>query len=139
MSADAEKDQAIYRVMDNMASVQQKSQAFVDLISKRESLSQNQLMLMFQLQLTGSLKITDIAERFMITPGAASFMCDKLEDLKLVERMRTKEDRRVVNIVITEQGTERIRSLFDTFEVADLDRISKTMQKINDLMGDIVK
>ncbi|WP_019912088.1 MarR family winged helix-turn-helix transcriptional regulator [Paenibacillus sp. HW567] len=139
MSAKAEKEQAIYRVMDNMASVQQKSQAFVDLISKRESLSQNQIMLMFQLQLTGSLNITDIAERFMITPGAASFMCDKLEDQGYVERIRTKEDRRVVKIVLTEQGTQRIHSLFDTFEAAELDKISKTLQKINDLMSDIVK
>ncbi|MHA6529534.1 MarR family winged helix-turn-helix transcriptional regulator [Paenibacillus sp. BAC0078] len=139
MSAEAEKEQAIYRVMDNMAIVQQKSQAFVDLISKRESLSQNQIMLMFQLQLTGSLNITDIAERFMITPGAASFMCDKLEDQRFVERIRTKEDRRVVKIALTEQGTQRIRSLFDTFEAADLDKISNTLQKINDLMGDIVK
>ncbi|AIQ57464.1 hypothetical protein PBOR_11400 [Paenibacillus borealis] len=125
--------------MDHMANVQQKSQAFVDLITKKESLSQNQIMLMFQLQLTGSLNITDISERFVITPGAASFMCDKLEDLEYVERIRTKEDRRVVNIVLTEHGKQRILSLFDKFAVAELDKISTTLQTIDDLMGRIVQ
>ncbi|NQX48413.1 MarR family transcriptional regulator [Paenibacillus tritici] len=139
MSREAEKEQAIYKVMDHMASVQQKSQAFVELITKRGALSQNQIMLMFQLQLTGSLNITDIAERLVITPGAASFMCDKLEDLEYIERIRTKEDRRVVNIVLTEQGKQHNLSLFDTFEVADLGKISMTLQMIDDLMGGIVQ
>ncbi|QUL56737.1 MarR family transcriptional regulator [Paenibacillus tritici] len=139
MSREAEKEQAIYKVMDHMASVQQKSQAFVELITKRGALSQNQIMLMFQLQLTGSLNITDIAERLVITPGAASFMCDKLEDLEYIERIRTKEDRRVVNIVLTEQGKQHNLSLFETFEVADLGKISMTLQMIDDLMGGIVQ
>jgi MarR family transcriptional regulator, organic hydroperoxide resistance regulator len=139
MSREAEKEQAIYKVMDHMASVQQKSQAFVELITKRGALSQNQIMLMFQLQLTGSLNITDIAERLVITPGAASFMCDKLEDLQYIERIRTKEDRRVVNIVLTEQGKQHNLSLFETFEVADLGKISMTLQMIDDLMGGIVQ
>ncbi|WP_340022419.1 MarR family transcriptional regulator [Paenibacillus sp. FSL K6-1096] len=140
MSEEADKEQAIYKVMDYMTSVQQKSQAFIDHITRKEdTLSQNQIMLMFLLQLTGSLNITDISERLMITPGAASFMCDKLEALEYVERSRTKEDRRVVNIALTAQGRQRILSLFDTYAVADLDKMSSTLQTIDNLISGITR
>ncbi|WP_405109974.1 MarR family transcriptional regulator [Paenibacillus sp. FSL K6-1217] len=137
MSKEAEKEQAVYTVMDHMASVQQKSQAFIDRITKKGALSQNQIMLMFLLQLTGSLNITDISERLVITPGAASFMCDKLEDLGYLDRVRTKEDRRVVNIVLTEHGKQHILSMFDTFTLSDLDHISTTLKTIDDLLSGI--
>ncbi|MEK3713960.1 MarR family winged helix-turn-helix transcriptional regulator [Paenibacillus sp. FSL R7-0333] len=139
MSKEAEKEQAVYTVMEHMASVQQKSQAFIDRITKKGVLSQNQIMLMFLLQLTGSLNITDISERLVITPGAASFMCDKLEDLGFIERVRTKEDRRVVNIVLTGSGKQHILSLFDTFALTDLDKISAALQRIDELMGGILQ
>lgn len=139
MSKEAEKEQAVYTVMDHMASVQQKSQAFIDRITKKGALSQNQIMLLFLLQLTGSLNITDISERLVITPGAASFMCDKLEDLGYIERVRTKEDRRVVNIVLTGSGKQHILSLFDTFALTDLDKISSTLQRIDELMGGMLE
>ncbi|AWB43815.1 MarR family transcriptional regulator [Paenibacillus sp. CAA11] len=131
------REAAIHQVMDQMAIVQQRSQSFIARIISRESLTQNQIMLLMQLQLTQNLKITDIAERFMITPGAASSMCDKLEELGLVERTRTKEDRRVVYIQLTEQGTKRVHDLFSTIPEEELDKISSTLQRINKLMAGI--
>ncbi|GGG12430.1 hypothetical protein GCM10010912_66090 [Paenibacillus albidus] len=138
MSHQSDKELAIHKVMNQLASAEQKSQAFVGRITRSESLTHNQIMLLFLLQLTGRLNITDIAERFIITPGAASSMCDKLEDLGLVVRVRTKEDRRVVNIELTDQGTQRILQLFDTFETAELDRMSAILRQINDLIAEIV-
>ncbi|MEK3903437.1 MULTISPECIES: MarR family winged helix-turn-helix transcriptional regulator [unclassified Paenibacillus] len=139
MSKEAEKEKAVYTVMEHMASVQQKSQAFIDRITKKGSLSQNQIMLLFLLQLTGSLNITDISERLVITPGAASFMCDKLEDLGYIERLRTKEDRRVVNIILTGPGKQHILSLFDTFALTDLSKISVALQRIDELVGGMLE
>ncbi|WP_340007170.1 MarR family transcriptional regulator [Paenibacillus sp. FSL K6-0276] len=134
MSTEQDKQYAIHKVMESMANVQQKSQFFIDMITKQETLTHNQILLLFQLRLTGSLNITDISERFVITPGAASSMCDKMEKAGLIERVRTKEDRRVVNIVLTEQGDRRIRHIFEAFPTSDLDKISETLEQINDLM-----
>lgn len=139
MSAEEEKTMAIHQVMDRMAAVQHKSQAFVDRINRQESLTQNQIMLLFQLRLTGKLNITDISERFVITPGAASSMCDRLEEAALIERVRIKEDRRVVNIILTEQGERRILDLFDRFATAELDKIADTLSKIQILMDEIIE
>lgn len=138
MSTDPKKSQAIDRVMDTMANVQQKSQAFMERITSQESLTNNQIMLLFQLRLTGSLNITDISERFIITPGAASSMCDKLEDAGLIERVRTKEDRRVVHIRLTGEGDRRILRLFDGFAAAELESIAGTLQKIHTMMEDLI-
>lgn len=66
-------------------------------------------------------------------------MCDKLEDLGYIKRVRTKEDRRVVNIVLTGPGKQHILSLFDTFALTDLDKISSTLQRIDDLMGGMLE
>ncbi len=134
MSTEEDKQYAIHKVMESMANVQQKSQYFIDMITKQETLTHNQIMLLFQLRLTGSLNITDISERFVVTPGAASSMCDKLEEAGLIERVRTTEDRRVVNIVLTEQGNQRILRIFEAFPTSDLDKISGTLEQINDLM-----
>lgn len=134
MSAEQDKQYAIHKVMEAMANVQKKSQTFIDMIIKQESLTHNQILLLFQLKLTGSLNITDISERFVITPGAASSMCDKLEEAGLIERVRTKEDRRVVNIVLTEQGSQRILQLFEAFPISELNKVSGTLDQINELM-----
>lgn len=134
MSAEQDKQYAILKVMEAMAKVQKNSQSFVDMIIKQESLTHNQIQLLFQLKLTGSLNITDISERFVITPGAASSMCDKLEEAGLIERVRTKEDRRVVNIVLTEQGSQRILQLFEAFPISELNKVSGTLEQINELM-----
>lgn len=139
MSAEEEKTLAIHRVMDRMAAVQRKSQAFVDRMNRQETLTQNQMMLLFQLRLTGRLNITDISERFVITPGAASSMCDRLEEACLIERVRIKEDRRVVYIILTEQGERRILDLFDRFAAPELDKIADTLSQIQILMDEIIE
>ncbi|AKG34122.1 MarR family winged helix-turn-helix transcriptional regulator [Paenibacillus durus] len=132
-----DREEAVHNVMNQMASVQQKSQAFIERIIKPGSLTTNQIMLLMQLRLSGSLTITDVAEWFAVTPGAASSMCDKLEDLGLLQRTRTREDRRVVTIVLTEQGEQRILDLFSDFEASELTKISETLEKINHLMAEI--
>lgn len=139
MSADKNKEHAILSVMGIMNSLQQSSRTFVERMTRQESLTQNQILLLFQLQLEGSLNISDIAERFVISHGSASFMCNKLEEEGLVEKLRTQEDRRLVNIVITEQGERRMLRLFEDIEPAKLQRMAEVLTKIHELMGIINK
>ncbi|MEC1375778.1 MarR family transcriptional regulator [Heyndrickxia oleronia] len=52
------------------------------------------------------MKATEIAGFFSVTPGAvtSTSMCDKLEKLDLIQRVRESEDRRVVKMNLTENG-----------------------------------
>ncbi|MCR8985539.1 MarR family transcriptional regulator [Brevibacillus laterosporus] len=129
----------IQTLMIEMSGVQQKSKAFMDLFVKDAVLSQNHVMLLVGLKLTNSLKITEIAERFFITAGAATSMCDKLEELGLVSRIRTKEDRRVVLVVLTEKGQDKINELFKGFSKEKLREMANVFKQVNELLSTIVE
>jgi len=51
-------------------------------------------------------KISEICEHMMVSPAAASQMVDRLERLDLVARMPNPGDRRVRNVMLSEQGQE---------------------------------
>lgn len=128
----------IQAIMMEMRQVQQKSKAFVELLTRNDVLSQNHIMLLMDLRLTGSMRITDISERFFITAGAATSMCDKLEDQGLVGRIRTKEDRRVVMVALTEAGEEKVNEIFTRIPPEKLHTIADVFKQVNALMDRIV-
>ena len=52
----------------------------------------------------GPSKISDICEHMMVTAAAVSQMVDRLEKQNLVERVADPGDRRVRNVVLSDQG-----------------------------------
>lgn len=54
-------------------------------------------------------KISKICEHMMVSAAAASQMVDRLENQKLVHRISDPGDRRVRNVVLSEQGKELVR------------------------------
>ncbi|GIN23325.1 MarR family winged helix-turn-helix transcriptional regulator [Siminovitchia fordii] len=124
-------------IMSEMLELQQKSKRFVNLLSEGESLSQNQLILLLQLEINGGMKATDIADFFNVTPGAVTSMCDKLEKLNLVQRVRKSEDRRVVKMVLTNIGRDKVHEIFLKFPQEKLTNIAKVLMDINKLMNKI--
>jgi len=138
VSAQRDEDLDIQSVMNEMREVQQKSKTFVESITRHDKLSQNQLMLLMDLKLSGSMRITDISERFFITVGAATSMCDKLEEQNLINRIRTKEDRRVVLVELTNIGEERLTNIFMQFPSEKLHTIDTVLKQVNQLMSKII-
>ncbi|KMY33609.1 hypothetical protein ACZ11_00535 [Lysinibacillus xylanilyticus] len=124
-------------IMSEMLEIQYKSKMFVNLLSEGESLSQNQLILLLQLKINGGMKATEIAEFFSVTPGAVTSMCDKLEKLELVERIREKEDRRVVKMILTNNGELKVQDLFLKFPQEKLIDMATTLHEVNQLMKKI--
>ncbi|SEN29234.1 DNA-binding transcriptional regulator, MarR family [Paenisporosarcina quisquiliarum] len=124
--------------MREMLEVQQKSMMFVNMLSEGESLSQNQLILLLQLKIKGGMKATEIADFFSVTPGAVTSMCDKLEKLDLLERIRENEDRRVVKMVLTKDGEIKVQEIFLKFPQEKLTDIAKVLIDVNQLMGKLL-
>ncbi|MGE7675258.1 MarR family transcriptional regulator [Lysinibacillus sp. NPDC094403] len=124
-------------IMSEMLEIQHTSKMFVNLLSEGESLSQNQLILLLQLKINGSMKATEIAEFFSVTPGAVTSMCDKLEKLELVERIREKEDRRVVKMILTNNGEMKVQDLFLKFPQEKLIDMATILREVNQLMKKI--
>ncbi|MGE7691060.1 MarR family transcriptional regulator [Lysinibacillus sp. NPDC097214] len=124
-------------IMREMLEIQQKSKIFVNLLSEGETLSQNQLILLLQLKSNDGMKATEIAEFFSVTPGAVTSMCDKLEKLEFVERIREQEDRRVVKMVLTKSGELKVQDLFLKFPQEKLIDMAKILREVNQLMNKI--
>jgi len=124
-------------IMREMLEIQQKSKMFVNLLSEGESLSQNQLILLLQLKINAGMKATEIADFFSVTPGAVTSMCDKLEKLDLIQRVREDGDRRVVKMVLTHNGETKVQDLFLKFSQEKLTDMAKILSEVNQLMKKI--
>lgn len=124
-------------IMREMLEIQQKSLMFVNLLSEGETLSQNQLILLLQLKINGGMKATEIADFFSVTPGAVTSMCDKLEKLNFVQRVRESEDRRVVNMKLTTEGERKVQEIFLKLPQEKLTEIANVLTDVNQLMQKI--
>lgn len=124
-------------IMKEMLEIQQKSKMFVDLLSEGEALSQNQLILLLQLKINNGMKATEIAEFFSVTPGAVTSMCDKLEKLELIQRIRENNDRRVVKMALTNIGDMKVQEIFLKFSQDKLIDMANILREINLLMNKI--
>lgn len=124
-------------IMKEMLEIQQKSKMFIDLLSEGEALSQNQLILLLQLKINNGMKATEIAEFFSVTPGAVTSMCDKLEKLELIQRIRENNDRRVVKMALTNIGDMKVQEIFLKFSQDKLIDMANILREVNQLMNKI--
>lgn len=72
-------------------------------VCRERRITPNQMACLSVLE-RGPLLMTGISEALRQTTAAATGMIDKLEQMRLVERYRTAEDRRVVWVKMTERG-----------------------------------
>jgi DNA-binding MarR family transcriptional regulator len=69
-------------------------------------LTHGQWMPLFLLLKTGGATVATLARDLNVDPGAATRMLDRLEKKGFVSRSRSTEDRRVVNLTLTESGRQ---------------------------------
>ncbi|MFH1996165.1 MAG: MarR family transcriptional regulator [Candidatus Omnitrophota bacterium] len=67
-----------------------------------------QLVVLDLLSGEGSCNMSEVAEALNLTMGAATGAVDKMIELGMIARERSQEDRRVVNVTMTDQGKETI-------------------------------
>ncbi|MEJ2710910.1 MAG: MarR family transcriptional regulator [Anaerolineales bacterium] len=60
----------------------------------------------------GPLKISELCEHMMVSPGAASQMVDRLEKLEMVKRIADPEDRRVRKVLVLDNGERFVQKNF---------------------------
>lgn len=125
-------------VINEMRSVQQQSKQFMERLTEHAQLSTNHVMLLMDLKLNGSMRITEISNRFSLTAGAATSMCDKLEQQQLVTRIREHHDRRVVQVALTEDGERIIEQIFESLPVEKLLEMLHVFKQIRGLMATLL-
>ncbi|NGP46866.1 MarR family transcriptional regulator [Bacillaceae bacterium SIJ1] len=122
-----------------MLDIQKYSQKFVSMIIAEEQLSQLQVVLLFELKKQGSMKASEIAELFQVTPGAVTSMCDKLEHRSLIQRTRDAKDRRIVKMILTDQGEKKLQALFHKFPDEKVEKMVETLAQVKKLMANMIE
>jgi DNA-binding MarR family transcriptional regulator len=105
-------------------------------------ISCSSVSLIFRLEHVPSMKMNDIADYLSITVGAATSLVDKLESQGLIERIRSSEDRRIINVGLTAQGMEMLldtrkqfaargEHIFNSIPLHELEIMERELGKIN--------
>ena len=86
-------------------------------------LTQSQGMLIGVLCHQGNMKISDLSEKLGLSKSTVSGIMDRLEKQGLVERERSKEDKRIVFVSVTEEFLKNFKENFSQVE-KKLERIA---------------
>lgn len=87
----------------------------------------------------GEMKISDLSERLQLSNSTVSGILDRLEKQNLIERVRSKEDRRVVYIRLTSEikkiAEQRFKDIEKNIEIkmskATPEEIDKILEGLN--------
>jgi len=79
---------------------------------KHSELSLLQAYALTHLFFKGPIKISELCEHMLVSPGAASQMVDRLEKLEMVARIADPKDRRVRKVVVVEKGERFVQENF---------------------------
>lgn len=75
-------------------------------VEKKCGLSSAKLWMLHEVSITPGIRVSQLAQALFIHPSTCSNMLDKLEELQLICRDRSKTDQRSVHLYITEKGKE---------------------------------
>lgn len=79
---------------------------------KNTDLSLLQAYALAYLYFKGPIKISDLCEHMMVSPGAASQMVDRLEKLEMVSRVPDPSDRRIRKVMVLKKGEKFVEENF---------------------------
>ncbi|MBT8113575.1 MAG: MarR family winged helix-turn-helix transcriptional regulator [Gammaproteobacteria bacterium] len=100
----SERETKEKEVMDSLRVISQYIQRYSKSLEKEFTLSASQLMAMWTIKESEKLRISDIAKALSIHLSTASNMLDKIENKKLIKRVREGKDMRAVYIRLTKKG-----------------------------------
>lgn len=105
-----DSNEQLYEVLMNLKSIQSEIKSKMHKHFKDIELTGPQGMLVFIVNKHKSLKISELSEKLGLSNSTVSGIVDRLEIQGLVERVRSKSDRRVVNVTLTDLMKKKLLS-----------------------------
>jgi len=110
------------------------------------NLSPLQYRTLFLLHDLGALSMSELSDKIFVSKQQTTIIIDKLIKFELVERILNKDDRRIVNVKISERGmkaimeykAEIVNDLKSRLKVLNEDEVKKLLRAIDDIY-DITK
>ncbi len=106
---------------------------------RKFGLTQPQFAVIELLGHLGPLKVGEICNKMLVTGGNMTLVLDNIEKLGLLERIHSKEDRRTINVQLTDKG----RDLFNNIFIEHAEHITKILSVLSSeeqrILGDLLK
>lgn len=110
----------------------------IDAIQSEHGIPLSHVQVLFMLAECNSMSISDISKRLSIAKPNITPLVDRLIEQGYAERRRDENDHRVVNVLITQSGVEKARSVQETASRQALSWISMLTEKeVNDLSASL--
>lgn len=100
----------IQAVTQNLRILFRAVQAHSKCVEKQCGLSSAKLWMLYELNSTPGIKVSQLAAALAIHPSTCSNMLDRLEEDGFVCKERSKRDQRAVHITLTEKGSELLQN-----------------------------
>ena len=115
----------------------------------RAGISMGQLHILFALQRTGDMTMTQLADHLAVSLSNATGIVDRIEERGYVERQRVPEDRRVVSIRVTAAGSrlldevdalndELLRSVLSRIDPSQLEAVGAAFSALRVGVADAI-
>lgn len=112
---------------------------------KEFGLTSSQMFILRYLARCGQAKSSDIGRIVGLSPGAVTQVTDEMIRLRLVDRVRSEEDRRVVYVSLTPEGkdtvekirlagSKRLLSILEQLPPDDTDSFINILEKVVDII-----
>lgn len=76
---------------------------------KSSNIQPQDMYVLERIYFLGKVKIRDISKQYDIPPSTLTGIIDRLESKKYIERIRSTEDRRAIELVVTELGKQVVK------------------------------
>lgn len=94
-----------------------------------------------RIYLNSNILSKDISQKYNIPPSTLTGILDRLENKKLIERLKTNKDRRSIELVATENGRSAVekhitedqifaRNLFDSLEPQKKEQLKALLEEL---------
>jgi DNA-binding MarR family transcriptional regulator len=148
VSADIKSD--VDQVLEAIIYLYTESRRITKELAKRADLTGPQLTVVKLLEQIGDLSLSSLSEKIRAQNSTVTGIIDRMEREGLVTRERSKEDRRVVYIKLTEKGhklareipvepMEIFRSALETLSAQDMRDLMRIMTKVAKRVRQIVR
>jgi len=117
----------VAEIMDNIRRVFQVVNEQSKRVERETGLTGPQVWAIKVIAAEGTIRVSDLARKMYLHPTTVVGIVDRLEKRELVHRLRSREDRRVVDVALTDAG----RTLVSTSPEVASNKITHGLESLN--------
>jgi DNA-binding MarR family transcriptional regulator len=140
------KETTVADIIDNIRRVFQAVNEYSKKAERETGLTGPQLWAIKVIAETAPIKVSELARRMYLHPATVVGILDRLEGRGLVSRTRSREDRRVVEIALTDQGKDLVAQApevaqgllvrgLEPLPEAELEHIADSLDRLVKILG----